>query len=301
MNPEPLHFATIAVATDLSDASSSALRYAQSIARTYQSTLVLIHVVDPLAYAFPEGAPGYLAANEAAREELQRIEADARSQGIAVRSVVESGVVCDRILESARQHHADLLVLGTRARTEAGRVALGTVARQLLARAECPIMTISPEAALAMPWAGRCRRVLSATDYSPASLAGLKLARQLAVRQLIALHVSRCKKDEACPDCHDRVREAAGNSGSPDVSVEHLAVTGDPGVRIAEYANELGVDLVVLGSPLNELSAEDLPTSTVLKVISSVSCPVLCVPSSRNPSRAGGSPSQEPSVEISVV
>ena len=40
----------------------------------------------------------------------------------------------------------------------------------------------------------------------------------------------------------------------------------------------LGADLVVLGSPVNELAEADLYTSTVLQVISKVSCPVLCVP-----------------------
>lgn len=42
-------------------------------------------------------------------------------------------------------------------------------------------------------------------------------------------------------------------------------------------------DLVVLGSPENELSAEDFILSTVLQVISRVACPMLCVPSSGSP------------------
>jgi nucleotide-binding universal stress UspA family protein len=271
-------FNTIAVATDLSDSSASALRYAQSIARSYQSTLVLIHVIDPLAYAFPDGAPAYLAANKAAREELDRMEEEARSQGIAVHSVVESGVVCERILQSVHSHHADLLVLGTRSKTEAGRVALGTVARQLLARARCPIMTISPEAALAMPWSGRCRKVLAATDFSSASIAGLEFAHQVALRQLIALHVSQDENEPGCWHCMEKLRFLAPFNESHSVPVEHLVVGGDTGTKIAEFVEKYGVDLVVLGSPLNELSEEDMPTSTVLQVISKVGCPVLCVP-----------------------
>lgn len=278
MNISSLQFKTIAVATDLSDASSAALRYAQSIARTYQSTLVLVHVIDPLAYAFPDGAPAFLAANKAAREELNKIEEDARSQGIAVHSVVESGVVCERILQSVHGHHADLLVLGTRSRTEAGRVALGTVARQLLAKAQCPIMTISPEAAVAMPWAGRCRRVLAATDFSSASITGLHFAHQVAVRQLIALHVSRDQDEHGCWRCLERLRFLAPFNESHTVPVEHMVISGDAGDKIAEYADQLEADLVVLGSPVDELAEEDLHTSTVLQVISKVACPVLCVP-----------------------
>ena len=282
MNSNTLEFKTIAVATDLSDASSAALKYAQSIARTYHSTLVLVHVIDPMAYAFPDGAPAFLAANKTAREELDKIEAEARSQGIAVHSVVESGVVCERILQSVHGHHADLLVLGTRARSEAGRVALGTVARHLLARAQCPILTISRDAALSNPWSGSCWRVLAATDFSSASITGLKFAHQIAQRQLITLHVSRGQDEQGCWHCLEKLRYLAPFNESHSVPVEHIVVSGYAGARIAEYAEKYGADMVVLGSPVNELAEADLPTSTVLQVISKVSCPVLCVPFVKN-------------------
>jgi nucleotide-binding universal stress UspA family protein len=279
MDTNSLNFITIAVATDLSDASSAALRYAQSIARTYQSTLVLVHVIDPMAYAFPDGAPAFLAANKTAREELNKIEEEVRSQGIAIHSVVESGVVCERILQSVHGHHADLLVLGTRARSVAGRVALGTIARQLLARAQCPIMTVSQEAAASMPWSGRCRRVLAATDFSPASISGLRFAHQIALRQLITLPVSQGEDEQGSWHCLEKLRFLAPFNECHSVPVEHIVVPGDAGELIAEYATKFAADLVVLGSPLNELAEEDLHTSTVLQVISKVACPVLCVPS----------------------
>jgi len=52
-----LQFNTILVAIDLSDAGSSALRYAQAIALLHKSELVVAHVTDPVSYAFPAGAP----------------------------------------------------------------------------------------------------------------------------------------------------------------------------------------------------------------------------------------------------
>jgi nucleotide-binding universal stress UspA family protein len=123
MNPDTLHFKTIAVAIDLTESASPALRYAQTMARMYDSTLVLVHVIDPLAYAFPNGAPSLLSANTAAAAELKKIEEEASALGIPVHSVIESGIVCERILQVMSEHHADLLLLGTRAKTEAGRVA----------------------------------------------------------------------------------------------------------------------------------------------------------------------------------
>ena len=151
MTSNILKFRTIAVATDLSDPASAALRYAQAMARMYKAILVVVHVIDPLAYAFPEGAPWYVTANQSAIAELRKIEEETSALGIPVHSVIESGIVCDRILQALKDYNIDLLVLGTRAKGEAGRVALGTVARQLLAKSRCPILTVSPEAAKTLP------------------------------------------------------------------------------------------------------------------------------------------------------
>ncbi|MBT9333382.1 universal stress protein [Paracidobacterium acidisoli] len=283
MRDSTLTFRTVVVATDLSRYSSTALRYAQAIAHEHQSTLVLVHVIDPVSYAFPKGAPDVLAANQAALKELRQIEEDARRQGITVHSVVESGVICERILQAAADHHGDLLVLGTRAKTEAGRVALGTMARQLLAKASCPVLTVSPGAEAFLSSAGRWRRVVAAIDFSAASVAALHIAHGMVRDQLLVLHATRCGNEHCCSNCLERLRFLAPLNESHTVPVEHVVMSGDAGEVIASRAENLRADLVVLGSPENELSAEDFLLSTVLQVISRVSCPVLCVPPSGNP------------------
>ena len=273
-----MKFKTIAVATDLSNATSSALRYALAIARLHGSTLVVVHVVDPLGYAFPNGAPSSLVAFQAAREELAKIESGAHDHGVPVHSVVETGVVFERILQAVIDHHADLLVLGTRAKSKAGRVALGTVARQLLAKAPCPIMAISPDVDATLAYAGRWPCVLAAADFSAPSLSALQTAHQMAHSQLVALHVSRATGGHSCSNCLERLRFLTPFNESHTVPVEHIVAAGEPGQLITEYAQQFHADLVVLGSPENELTEEDFPSSTVLEVISNVTCPVLCVP-----------------------
>jgi nucleotide-binding universal stress UspA family protein len=282
MSPNTLQFKTIAVAIDLTESASPALRYAQAMARMYDSTLVLVHVIDPLAYAFPNGAPSLLRANTAAAAELKRIEEETSALGIPVHSVIESGIVCERILQAMSEHHAELLLLGTRAKTEAGRLALGTVARQLLARSRCPIMTISPDALNSLPWAGCWRRVVAATDFSPASIRALQCAHQVALRQLILLHVPRGEHRNEDLRCLERLRFLAPFNESHTVPVEHIVASGSAGKVIAEYTEKFAADLVVLGSPENELAEEDFATSTVLQVISKVKCPVLCLPFVKN-------------------
>ncbi|MFT4111864.1 universal stress protein [Silvibacterium sp.] len=293
MNNTLLKFSTVVVATDLSHQASSALRYAQELAHHHNATLVVVHVIDPVGYAFPEGAPQSIAADEQARREFQRIEAELREQNIPVRSVLERGTVCERILQAVADHHADLLVLGTRARTGAGRAALGTIARQLLAKAPCPILTVAPDAEPLIPWAGRWRRILAATDFSAASLTALVTAHRIAGSQLLALHVSHSVGEELSQKL-EQLRFLAPFNESHTVPVEHVVTPGDPACMIASFARRTHADLVVLGAPENELTEEDFPASTVMNVIAQVNCPVLCV-------RAGASVrAEELAAEVAI-
>jgi len=278
MQANKLKFGTILVATDLSSAASTTLRYAQAVARLHGSTLVIVHVIDPVGYAFPDGAPDFAVADKAARDELRRIEAEIREEGIQIHSVVETGVICERILQAVCDHHADLLVVGTGAKSKLGRVALGTVARQLLARTRCPILTVSPDADTHLPWTGGgWRRVLGATEFSPVSRFALKFAQQIVHEQLVVVHVARCFGEHECANCLERLRFLAPFNESHTVPVDHFVVSGNAANSIAEHANKLHADLVVLGAPVNELTPEEFHSSTVLQVISQVSCPVLCV------------------------
>jgi nucleotide-binding universal stress UspA family protein len=282
-----LQFKTITVATDLSHESSSALRYAQALAAAHHAALLVVHVIDPMGYAFPESEPSFHEAGRAAAEELNRIEEETRLMGIPVHSVMETGTICERILEAVKNSQTDLLIIGTRGKTEAGRIALGRIARRLLAKSPCPIMTVSPSAETSMPLAGFWRRVLAATDFSPASIAALKYAHQVVLRQLIALHVSGCQREGGCSSCEGRLRFMAPFNESHTVPVEHIVMPGNAGEVISWCARRNGVDLVVLGSPAEELADEDLETSTVLQVVSRVSCPVLCVPVARRRAAVG--------------
>lgn len=272
-------FKTIVVVTDLGDAQPSTLRYAQELARVHKATLVVTHALDPVAYAYPEGPTEEISRNKEALGEWKQIEGAAVRDRFEVRSPTECGEICDRILRSVEENHADLLVLGTRAKTAVGRAALGVIARRLLARTRCPILAVSPESEKHLPLIGCWRRVLIATDYSLASLAALSYAHRVAYEMLVVVHVS----DHLEP--HDRLAQVARLrflapfNESHTVPIEHVVLTGDPGKIIAERANEFHADLVVLGSPVRELGEEDFATSTVLAVISQARCPVLCVPS----------------------
>ncbi|HTZ89692.1 MAG TPA: universal stress protein [Alloacidobacterium sp.] len=272
-------FHTIVVATDLSDASLAALHYAQSVARMHGSRVVITHVVDPVAYAYPSRAPKDIGQDQTALNELRQIEDEAAGHQIPVHSQVESNIICDRILQSVEDNHADLLVLGTKAKTGIGRAALGVVARHLLARTPCPMLLVSPGCETHLPTVGCWRRVLIATDFSLASLEALGYAHHVAYERLMVVHAESDRESYTRESSLERLRFLAPFDVSHTVPVEHVVTTGEPGRVIAEHANKFHADLVVLGSPDYELEEADLCSSTVLQVVSKVNCPVLCVPS----------------------
>lgn len=274
-------FRTVVVATDFSEESSAALRCAQAIARRQHAMLLLVHVIDPVGYAFPAGAPPSVDRDASAHAELARIESEIRQQGIAVHSRVETGIVCERILLSLRDHKAALLVLGTKAITGAGRTALGLVTRQLLAHAPCPILTVAPDDSQKSRNFGSWNNVLAATDFSLASISALNYAQRVTTGHLILLHSARCGRHEDCPNCLERLRFLAPFNEQHGLPVDHVVTGGDPARVIIEAAAHLQPDLIVLGAPSPDHDAPDLEKSTVARVISSVTAPVLIVPESR--------------------
>lgn len=277
----PFPFRTIVAATDFTEESSAALRCAQAIARHQHAMLLLVHVIDPVGYAFPAGAPPAVDHDAAARDEMARIEAEVRRQGIAVHSRVETGIVCERILLSLKDHAAALLVLGTKAITGAGRAALGVVTRQLLAHSPCPILTVAPDGEEGPRQFGRWNNVLVATDFSAASLSALHYAQRVAGNHLIVIHSARCGRHLECPNCLERLRFLAPFDEAHGLPVDHVVTSGEPACVVVEAAARLKPDLIVLGAPSPEHQAGNIEQSTVVQVISGVAAPVLIVPESR--------------------
>ena len=269
---------TVLVATDFSRSASAALRYAQTIARARNAALVLVHVIDPVGYAFPVGAPASISRDEVARVEVAQIEQTVRQQGIQVHSEIETGVICERILEAVRDHSASLLVLGTEAKTRAGRAALGVLARQLLVHCPCPILTVPPETKARLSVAGLWGSVLVAMDFSPSSLAAITCAQGIVERQLIVVHTVCCGKEANCSICLGRLRLLAPFNESHTAPIEHFVPSGNPVATTEEFAKRFRADLIVLGAPSIELSAGEMESSTIMQIISGVHCPVLVVP-----------------------
>jgi nucleotide-binding universal stress UspA family protein len=104
----------------------------------------VLHVVQPLVpTAPPQMAAGYAPELEEqkkeARELVERVAKGLRSAGFKVETAVDLGDPRERIIDSAAECHADLIVVGSRGRTGLQRFLLGSVAEFVARHAKCSV------------------------------------------------------------------------------------------------------------------------------------------------------------------
>ena len=238
-----------------------------------EARLVVVDVVDPADSTFP---PSLAETRNHGMGNVEPIHDDK----IRAHSQVEDAPVCDRILHSAIETQADLLIIGPQNASRAGRTALGTVVRQLLARTPCPVLTVPHGAECHIPRGGGWPRVLVATDFSAASLEALAFAHNFTFDELAVLHAV---PDNECTELKARLeylRFLAPFNELHTVPVEHIVDSCEAAELIVYESKCMDANLVVLGTPLREPKQNEFASSTVLNVISHVHCPVMCIPSS---------------------
>lgn len=140
----------VLVATDFGDAAGAALRYGTELARSFDATLHVLHVVDDLgAHATTPGTAqlnlGQLqtALEEEAQEALDRLVGGDDQSGVAMRAhLLTSPRPAKAILDFARDQVIDLIVVGTQGRTGVAHMLLGSVAEKVVRSAPCPVLTV---------------------------------------------------------------------------------------------------------------------------------------------------------------
>jgi nucleotide-binding universal stress UspA family protein len=140
----PLGIERILVALDFSAESHSALRYAVMLGKKFGSTLMLVHVVEPVLSA-PEVIIPECTSDRVAKQAMGELRdlADEISDGCrVVETAVRRGIAFFEIIEAAKAMGADLLVVGTHGRTGLSRALLGSTAEKVMRHAPCPVMVV---------------------------------------------------------------------------------------------------------------------------------------------------------------
>jgi nucleotide-binding universal stress UspA family protein len=118
--------------TDYSDCSEEALRLAARLAGDYEAKLVVLHVRPANG-----GKSGSWC--EGLRHGLHELGTGVDPASGAEQCVKE-GDAAASIVEAAKETECDLIVMGTHGRTGLGRLALGSVADQVVRKVTCPVL-----------------------------------------------------------------------------------------------------------------------------------------------------------------
>jgi len=139
----------ILVATDFGPASDTALTYGRALAESFGARLHLLHVVHSVYWAAPAYdyagiSPGVqLEIETSARRQTEAaLTDDERRTQRAVAVIVTSTSPPAAIVEYARDHDIDLLVLGTHGRGPFAHLLMGSVAERVVRTAPCPVLTV---------------------------------------------------------------------------------------------------------------------------------------------------------------
>jgi len=200
----------------------------------------------------------------------------------------------------------DLLVIGTRGRGGLTKLALGSVAEELLRIAPCPVMTIGPKADIATITNGPgFHRILFATDFGKGSAKALPLALALARGQqakLILLHMlapmpatsaslsayapAGAAADEVAEweqtsrkRCIQQLRECLPAETGLEQEPEYVVGTDFLAEGILMASGKFKVDLIVMGAnrTVSAKAAAHIPWAAVHEVVRNAPCPVLTV------------------------
>jgi nucleotide-binding universal stress UspA family protein len=139
---------TIVMATDFSACADAALRWALDLAASRNSDLVVVHVVPLSSLLLIDAVLGPSPADMAslcsdATRRLERLSAACRRLATPpVKTEVRTGDTARGILEAARDHAAELVVMGTHGRSGLPHLVLGSVAEQVLRGSPCPVLAV---------------------------------------------------------------------------------------------------------------------------------------------------------------
>ena len=140
----------ILIAIDGSDASLHALQRLVDLARGWGGAhqYVLVNVQQPIAHAdafgLTAGMDGPML-QQIGRNELMRAESLLQSAGISYDSVQRVGPTAHELADCANELQADLIVLGTKGRSNFANVLVGSVAQRLPTLSKRPLLLIPKE------------------------------------------------------------------------------------------------------------------------------------------------------------
>lgn len=229
--------------------SEEMLKALMEIPSIKRATVTVLHVVPPqvTAEAMTEKweAGGRFLANA-----IQSLSLDPGR----VNAMLRQGEPKDVVLKVADEIDADLIIMGSRGLQRLVSILENSVSQYVFQLSSRPMLLVKDDI-----YVKRINRVMVALDKSDSASQSLKLAlfmlRDIKGSQLVLVHVDPTqgsKHNELTGAEAERdpvVAPAIAEAKRAGVAYRCITSTGRPGEEICRIANELNVDLLMIGSP----------------------------------------------------
>jgi nucleotide-binding universal stress UspA family protein len=257
----------IVVGYDGSEPADAAVDWAAAQAQHRGLPLLVVSVIDSAGEPQEE-------ATRLAAQGAQRAEKSAES--IEITAVGRVGQVPATLIESAQD--ADLLVLGTRGRSELAGAIVGSVTFSVSAHAACPVVVVRGQTASPGP----DRPVIVGVDGSLCARIALRCAADVASRTGATLRVVNVYSSDRRPaqkTSAEQLAHAAAYAAAQvhsDLELQELTAAGSAAEQLVRLAE--GCGLLVVGTRGFGGFAGLLLGSVGHGVLHSAPCPVMIVP-----------------------
>jgi nucleotide-binding universal stress UspA family protein len=283
---------TILCPVDFFPASDAAVNYAAGLAKNYEATIHLLHVITPIAagaYEYAINTAEIVASmEESSMEEMNKLVAKIKEAGIVAEPEVRIGDVYEEIKRDIEIVKPDLIVMGTHGRRGVERWFMGSTTEKLLRHSPVPLVTISAagEKARMEP---RFKRILVTTDFSDATADALAYAFSVAQEnesKVVFLHVLHDVSMDVSGKYRDSLISGVRNQLENLVPIEATnwcdivtrVETGVPYRMILRTIEDERPDLLVMNIHGKGILDRALLGSTAERVVRAASCPVMMIP-----------------------
>jgi len=285
-------FSKILVATDFSPASDRALDFAVSIARRFNSTVYLTHVITLDGYPMiaPEVAEvSYAKLFNEAKLALDSLLSSGRFYGVARMTFIEQGTLWPTIEALVDKHKIDLVVVGTHGASGLKKLVIGSGAEQIFRHARVPVLTVGPHISGEAPFEAEFKHILFATDFRASAEREAAYAFALAQQ-----HRARLTLLNVVPYVEDYSEEAVTRRRNEVVKQlkellpagveltckpEFQMVIGEPVEEILRWADQTKADLIIMGAKTRKGIVDHAPHPKAFEVVRNARCPVLTIKS----------------------
>lgn len=285
-----LSLKNILVPTDFSPASRAALPFAQALAQTYGSTILLAHAIAPEPHR--QIVTDHVPEEDAvvwldARLKLDDFQRGSGFAGISCKTLLDRGDVRDVIPEMIEEQKIDLVVLGTHGRHGVSKIVLGSEAEKIYRTAPCPVLVVGPKVEHAETW--KLRQILCPIDTSegpkedpqPVLHYALSLAEEHQAKFILMQAVPLVPwqhQEDVAQSSRSALEELIPEQSKDWCSPDYVVRWDYPPEAIVREAEKREVDLIVMSVHRSHAgSRSHLPWPIASEVISHARCPVLTI------------------------